>query len=98
MQMWLFAGFCCLSLSAVLAWAIVQMGSPPVAIATAMVGLVADIACIGRGVWSYVQVLRIKAHERVGKPASLMNYEWLLAVALAVVPLSLYTLWFIKTR
>jgi hypothetical protein len=98
MQMWLFAGFCVLLVSAVLAWVMAQVGSPQSAIVIGLLGAVVDIACIGRGVWSYIQVLRMRARERAGKPTSISNYEWLLAIALLVIPLGLYTLWFVEFR
>ncbi len=53
---------------------------------------------IGRATWSYVQVLRLRAAERVLREPKSTNREWLVAVAFLVVPLGLYTLWYVMAR
>jgi hypothetical protein len=65
-MMWLLAGYLSLVLSAVLAWIMVQLGSPQSAILVGLLGATIDIALIGRGVWIYIRVMRMRAHDRVG--------------------------------
>jgi hypothetical protein len=96
--MWLLAGYLCLVLSAVLAWIMVQVGSPQSAIVVGLLGAAIDVALIGRGVWIYIRVMRMRAHDRIGKPRSIVNSEWILAVAFLVIPLSIYTFWFFRFR
>ena len=98
MQMWLLAGYVCLVLSAVLAWILAHVGSAQSAIVVALLGAAIDIALIGRGGWIYVRVMRMRAHGRVGKPRSVLNYESILAVAFLVIPLTVYTVWFFRFR
>ena len=98
MQMWLFAGFVVIVLFAGIGFGLWLLGRWQASIVAGVLGASIDLVMIGRATWSYVQVLRLRAAERVLREPKSTNREWLVAVAFLVVPLGLYTLWYVMAR
>ncbi len=96
MQLWLFSGYLCLVLAALLAWIATRFGFVQPAIVIGVLGGVLCITLVGVGVMSYINVMRIRARE--AKSPGRSNQEWLLAFAFLVIPLTLYTLWYFRFR
>jgi hypothetical protein len=98
MQKWLFAGFIGLVATVVLGWMAVQLHGTALGISLVLLGTVFDLACIGRGTWIYVRVLRLRAAARSLRGTRVRKFEWLIALVLLIIPLGLSTWWYLATR
>jgi hypothetical protein len=98
MQLWLFAGFMVIVLGAGVAYVFWLLGAWQASIVAGLVGAVVDLAMIARATWSYVRVMKLRAAERAIREPNSRNREWLLAIAFLLVPLTLYTLWYVLAR